>query len=165
MNNLWVADLIDVGYTVSSQPTEGPRVRCQTPKTLRSWLQRVWSGLDHIQTQTLSLSNTHTHTHANLLLECVFQCSQTGTHRVLCAAWRLWALGGGQAWLSTPVFAAVIGGACYFEAVGVHELRNPAKYTEGALNGWGVRGHVRWRLLRSNMCFLWLQSLNASGKL
>lgn len=84
---------------------------------------------------TLSLSHTHTQS-----LD--FLSSQTGTHRVLCARWLVWD-GWREALLSTPVFAAVIRGTCYFGAAGVHALSHThthaVKNTESALSGAGIQ--------------------------
>jgi len=44
-----------------------------------------------------------------------------------------------EALLSTPVFAAVIRGACYFEAASIHALTHTVKHTERALSGQGVQ--------------------------
>lgn len=84
---------------------------------------------------TLSLSLTHTQS-----LD--FLSSQTGTHRVLCARWLVWD-GWREALLSTPVFAAVIRGTCYFGAAGVHALTHThtqaVKNTESTLSGGGIQ--------------------------
>ena len=168
MNNVWVAGLIDVGYWVSSQSVEGLCVRAQNPITQHCWLQRVWSGLTHTQTQTLSFTHTYsdaqlTHsysltlfephvdedTHLHTLFPHKNVHTQAHTHRhaglpVLpnrnTQAAVCWMVGLGygwrQAWLSTPVFAAVIKGACYFGGCShTHTL----KHTEGALSAWSVQ--------------------------
>ena len=48
----------------------------------------------HVNWHTYA-SNTHTHTHTNTQ-NLDFLCSQTGTHKVQCAGWWVWALGGGR---------------------------------------------------------------------
>lgn len=99
------------------------------------------NSLSHTFSPTLSLLHTHTHAHAQTLNRSVwwrhtsalslhthvrkcththsgtldFLCSQTGTHRLLCYWTSGLGFGWREAWLSTPVFAAVIRGACYFE--------------------------------------------------
>lgn len=101
MNNAWVTGLTDVGCWVSSLPTEGLDVRCQT----NSQLQRVWSGLAHIWTEnSFPLSKSLT-SHAVFVREHTGRCVTAGF------GWR-------EASLSTPVFAAVIRGVCYFWGAG-----------------------------------------------
>lgn len=133
------------------------------PNALCSWLQKVWSGLTHIQTQTHSLSQTcafalthtrictlsfHTHLHT-----CTCKCTHTQSGlpvlpnrntQGLCAGWWVWD-GWREGLLSTPVFAAVIRGTCYFGAAGIHALTHrhththAVKNTERALSGGAVQ--------------------------
>lgn len=82
----------------------------------------------------LSLTRTHTHTCKSSVGMCVSVLSNWNTQGAVCY---MEAVGFGwrAAWLSAPVFAAVIGSVCYFEASGVHKPAKPATHTERALNG------------------------------
>lgn len=90
-------------YRVSSQLFEG-LCPCPNPNTPCCWLQRVWSGLVHMQTQTRTQTQTYVHiqslhasthwwknTSARSFHICASRgrvwpsCAQTGTHRALCA--------------------------------------------------------------------------------
>lgn len=108
---------------------------CPNPNALQRWLQRVWSGLTHAQTQTFSsFSRSHTHTHA-----CTLAHVHPHTLRLLnrntqhAVSWT-WSLGFGwrKARFSTPVFRAVIRGWLDFQAASSSHAR-AVKCTERPL--------------------------------
>lgn len=105
---------------------------------------------------TLSfLTNLHTCTHTHRLAGLPVLPNRN-TQGAVCWMVGL-GLGRREAWLSTPVFAAVIRGAFYFEGG-----ERPCAHTHcGADRESSQRRrrtvHVGWCLLCSNLCFLWLK--------